>query len=174
MPTKEIRRIAGAAASRALPDEIAETLPVPVRGGDGIVLVILYYPETGSPDDRTVHPPTHAMHLDPRTGGVLRFWRVTPEELGIRRFNLVPGAGIPRGMTVDELISRRERVLDMSPRVWEAFSAGDDRPSAESRMLLGAYRDDFLAITKVEVAPFYVSAAPEFFNWLWKGSSPGR
>jgi hypothetical protein len=168
LPAREIQEHAGAAASTMLPDEVAETFPVPVRAGDGVALLILFYRELGPPARRVVYPPDHAMHVDPATGKVIRFWATTPEELGIQQPSTpVPGAGVDPRMPVDELIALRKRFLDISADVWRAFAQGGGQPpDAAVRPLVKEYHEIFLRLTKREVAPFYVGAAPDFFSWV--------
>jgi hypothetical protein len=164
----ELRKIAGATSGAVLPDEDADTLPVPHKDADhGLVILVLYYRESGPPRQRTVKPPHHAMFLDPRSGKVLRFWACRPEDLGIEMPpKPVPGAGIPAGMTSEEFLTKRQRFLDISPAVWEAFASGATELPNNIRSLIEEYKSLFLQITKAEVAPFYVEAAPDFFGWL--------
>ncbi len=168
MSAPELRDVAGSVARRVLPVEAAETLPVPRRDPkEGLVIVILYYRESGSPGKRVVKLPDHAMYLNPVTGKVLRFWAIEPEELGIETpLRPVPGAGVPADMPKMDFVEKRQRFLDISPAVWEAFaSQASDYPPNVLAMIRD-YRSLFLQTTKAEVAPFYVQAAPDFFRWL--------
>jgi hypothetical protein len=163
----ELRNIAGAAARRVLPIEIADTLPVPHRTGDRLVILILFYRESGPPNRRVVELPNHAMHLDPITGKVLRFWACRPEDVGIETpLKPVEGATIPPGMTGGEFFQKRERFLSVSPQVWEAFDSGATKLDSATTAVIREYWRLFLEITKSEVAPFYVAAASDFFGWL--------
>lgn len=168
VPARELQRIAGATSGAVLPDEDAETLPVSHKDAKyGLVILILYYRESGPPRQRVVTPPHHAMYLDPTSGKVLRFWACGPDELGIPiPPPPVPGAGIPSGMAHEEFISKRDRFLDVSPAVWEAFASGTAQFPPETKSLIVEYRSLFLRITKAEVAPFYVGAASDFFRWI--------
>jgi hypothetical protein len=164
----DLRNIAGSIARKVLPVEVAETLPVPRKDPkEGLVILILYYNEIGPPSRRIVKPPHHAMYLNPATGKVLRFWACDPEELGIETpLKPVLGAGIPAEMPKMEYVEKRQRFLDISPAVWEAFASGATQYPGEVRSMIHDYRSLFLHITKAEVAPFYVEAAPDFFHWL--------
>ena len=165
----ELRKAAGTIAGRVLPDEVAETLPIPLRVGDHLVILILYYRETGPRGRPVVHLPDHAMHLDPVTANVLRFWACRPEDVGIEPpLKPVPGAGIRPGMTSAEFVEKRNRFLAISPHVWELFASGAATFDSESSAMVREYLRLFLEITKAEVAPFYVAATPDFFNWLHK------
>ncbi len=169
----EIRRIAGSTSAAVLPDEDADTFPIPVRVGGGVVILVMYYKETGRPGQRVVHPPHYAMHLDGETGKVLRFWAVTPDELGIRTpLTPVPGAGTDPAMAVDERIRRRDRFLALSPDLWKAFAAGSKQVDGAVAAAAREYLDIFLTITKKEVAPFYVGASPAWFEWLRSVAAP--
>jgi hypothetical protein len=168
---QELRKEAGAVASGVLPDEVADTLPVPHRDGSGLIILILYYRESGPPNRRVVRPPDHAMHLDPVSGKVIRFWACRPEDLGIEKtVKPVEGAGIRPGMTSQEFFEKRERFLDISPQVWHAFASGSSQFDASTETLLREYYRLFLEITKAEVAPFYAAAAPDFFGWLQRAT----
>jgi hypothetical protein len=173
LSAQEIQEHAGAAASTVLPDEVAETFPVPVRAGDGVALLILFYRELGPPALRVVNPPDHAMRVDPATGKVIRFWAATPEELGIQQpITPVPGAGVDPRMPVDQLMASRKRFLDISADVWRAFAqSGGAPPDSATRPLVKEYYDLFLHLTKKEVAPFYVGGAPDFFSWVRSAAS---
>ncbi len=172
LSAQEIQKLAGAVSSRALPDEIAETLPVVQKTRGGPVVLVLYYSETGRPNHRTVHLPDHAMQLDPYSGKVLRFWSCNPEDLGIESpLKPVAGAGIPNGMTSGDFFLKRQRFLEISPTVWEAFVSGTT--DAQTAAVVQEYWHLFLEITKSEVAPFYVSASPEFFKWVRRLASNG-
>jgi hypothetical protein len=167
MSAQEIREIAGRTAAAVLPDEVAETMPVPRRKNDNVVLLIMYYTETGPPNKREVGLPHHAMELNPSSGDVLRFWACSPEELGIEPpLSPVEGADIPQGMTSDEFVEKRQEFLDISSRVWEAYYHGDTQVSGPTADLVKRYYALFLEITKKEVAPYYVAAAGDFFNWV--------
>lgn len=163
----DIRSAAQGAAAAVLPLEIASTLPVPVRAGGGLQALVIYYRETGSPNRRTVHPPSHAMWLDAATARVLRFSAVTPEALGISMPPPpVPGVGIDPAMTIDDFMKKRARFLDISRDVWAAFEAGGASPGAAVAATVQEYWALFQRITKAEVAPFYVGAARPFFDWV--------
>jgi hypothetical protein len=171
IPAEEIRRIAGSTSSAVLPDEDADTFPIPLRADGGVVILVMYYSETGRPGRRVVHLPHYAMILDGETGKVLRFWAVTPDELGIRApLTPVPGAGSDPAMPVEERIRKRDRFLAISPDLWRAFAAGGKDPATAAAAR--EYLDLFLSLTKKEVAPFYVAASPAWFEWLRSVAAP--
>jgi hypothetical protein len=173
IPAQEIRRIAGSTSGAVLPDEDADTFPIPVRADGGVVILVMYYKELGPPERRVVHPPHYAMYLDGETGKVLRFWAVTPDELGIRPpLPPVPGVGIDRTMSVEEHIRRRERFFDLSPDLWRAYAAGGTGVDPAVAAAAREYLDLFSTITKKEVAPFYVAASPAWFEWLRSVAAP--
>ena len=164
---QEIRELAGRVTAVSLPDEIAETLPVPKRVSGTNAIQILYYREVGVPDKRRVTPPEHCLLLDAESGALLRFWACRPEELGITpRAAAVPGAGVSDQMSIDEYIDKEDRLLDISRPVWQAFFAGGVPDDPATRELAREYRQLFLETTKAEVAPFVVAAAADFFQWL--------
>jgi hypothetical protein len=175
LPGERLRELAGEAASRVLPDELGETLPVPVRANGRTVLLVMYYEETGPPGRRTVRPPSHAMHLDGATGRVLRLWASTPEELGIIDPRAdVPGAGIRDGMPWEEFAAKRDRVLALGPAVWHGYATAQTRLDAEAVAGAREYRQLLMEVTPKAVAPFYVQAAAEFFRWLDAVTGPER
>jgi hypothetical protein len=164
----ELRRIVGSVAGAVLPDEIAQTLPIPKKSKSALVIQVLFYREGGPPGNRKVSLPHYAMYLDPVTGKVLRFWAIRPQEMGISEpLQAVPGAGIdPPNMTGMEFFHLRERLLDISAEVWEAYASGKTDFDESKGALIREYRSIFLRITKKEVAPFYVMSSPDFFEWL--------
>lgn len=164
----DLRRNQMAASSAVLPREMAYTLPIPKNLQTGIVIQVLFYSETGPMNQRTVHLPGYAMYLSPTEGRVLRFWAIRPEEAGITEpLQTVPGAGIdPPTMTGMEFFHLRQRLLDISAEVWEAYASGKIDFDNSKRVLIREYLSIFLRITKKEVAPFYVMSSPDFFNWL--------
>lgn len=167
LPARELRDIAGKTSAPLLPLETAVMLPVPIRTNGALEALVVYYDETGPRTHRTVHPPHHAMRLDPTTGKVLHFGATTPERLGIRRpITPVPGVGIDPKMTVPEFITKRDRFLEISADVWSSFAAGSTSVDAATATLVAEYWDLFAHITKAEVAPFYTGAARDFFDWV--------
>lgn len=163
----EILTIAGKTASSILPDEAAETLPVPRRVNERFVIQILYYREFGSPGERRVEAPDHCMWLEPESGKVIRFWACALDELGIpNRPDAVPGAGIRPGMTAEEYTRNHERIAAISQSVWAAFIHGGIPDDPDTRRLAREYRRLVLETTKAEVAAYLVAAAPDFFRWL--------
>lgn len=163
----ELRDIAARTAAAVLPIETAVMLPVPIRAKSGLVVLVVYFRETGPRTRRVVEPPTHAMRIDPVTGKVLHFGATTPERLGIPRpAPKVAGAGIAPGMTGLEFAHKRDRLLDISRDVWTAYAAGSTAVDPATRALASEYADLFLHITKAEVASFYVGVAPDFFQWV--------
>jgi hypothetical protein len=168
MSAHDLKKIATKTAEEVLPDEDAQSLPFAHKDPKyGMVVMILYYRESGPPSKRVVNPPHHAMYLDPATGKVLRFWAATPDELGIET-PVKPAAGpsARQGMPWQELFEKRQRFLDISPAVWEAFASGASQVPGETRAMLHDYRNLLFEITKPEVTPFYLEAAPDFFGWL--------
>jgi hypothetical protein len=166
VPAQEIRRIAGRMSGAVLPDEDADTLPVPIRTDKGVALLVMYYRESGPPDQREVDLPHYAMHLDGETGKVLRFFACAPKELGIAPpLSPVPGADVDPAMDGLAFFHTRERLLDLSPALWAAL-ASDAEVDASTAEAAKEYLAIFLRITKAEVAPFYLAAAPDFFEWL--------
>jgi hypothetical protein len=164
---EEIRLSAGKVASAVLPDEIAETLPVPKRTSGQLAVQILYYRESGRPGNRRVQAPEHCMLLDAESGKLIRFWACTAEELGIdRQSPVVAGAGVRPGMTAEEYSAREDRLLAISQPIWSAFFTGQTSEDSATRALAREYRQLFLESTKAEVAHFVVGAAGEFFKWL--------
>ena len=164
---RDIRELAGRVASVSLPDEMAETLPVPTRVSGTKAIQILYYSEVGRPDHRKVMPPEHCLLLDAESGALLRFWACRPEEFGMTsRPAAVPGAGISADVSVDEYIDKEDRVLEISLPVWREFFAGGVPDDPAMRELAREYRQLFLETTKAEVAPYVVGAAADFFQWL--------
>jgi hypothetical protein len=167
---EQFRRAAAATAASVLPDEDAETLPVPVKVDGGVAVLIMYYRESGPPDHRTVAPPHHAMHLDGGTGKVLRFWSTDPDELGIAQPTApVPGVDYDRKMIAGEFVTKRKRLLEISSDVWNAWASGNGVDAA-AKELAAEYWALFSVITKKEVAPFYVQASPDFFQWVRKNA----
>ncbi|MEZ4312216.1 MAG: hypothetical protein R3F14_29660 [Polyangiaceae bacterium] len=166
LPAQRMREVAGRAASTVLPDEIDETLPVATRGESGVEVIVLFYAVKGPQSRPTVMLPSHAIRIDPRTGSVLRFWPCDPAELGLSgKLTPVPGAGaLPAD--VNDFLAARDRFLAISPDVWEAFEKGDTKVDQPTRDLVAEYYDLFLKITRAPVAPFYVGAARDFFDWI--------
>lgn len=163
----ELRKLQTAASTGIVPREMAYTLPVPKKTESGMVIVVLYYYETGPMNHRTVHMPERAMLMNPVSGEVLRFDAIRPADVGIREpLTPVPGAGITPGMTGDEYFAFRQRFLDISAQVWEAYDSGKTEFNATTKAILREYESLFLCITKKEIAPFYVMTSPQFFKWL--------
>jgi hypothetical protein len=168
---QELREIAGSIAAVSLPDEIADTLPVPRRVSGKRAVQILYYRESGPPERRRLTPPEQCLLLDAHSGQLLRFWACRPEELGILPTTpAVPGAGIRDGMTVDEYVEKEERLLAISRPLWQAFFEGAADEDAATRARALEYQQLFLETNDAEVAKFLVASAPDFFRWLAGGS----
>lgn len=160
-----VREAAGRAASAVLPDEIAETMPVATKTPDGAVVLVLFYRMVGPPPRGTPTLPTHAMHLDPASAKVLRFWKVTPDEIGLRG-RLPPVPGVDCDMSnMDAFLDRRARFFAISPDVWEAFAKGG-APSGEDASLVREYWALFSQLVHPTIAPYYTGAAKDFFDWV--------
>ena len=158
---------AGKAASAVIPDEAGQTFPVPKWLNGKPVIQILFYPTFGSVKGRVVALPDHCMLLDAVSGKVLRFWACTHSEIGLSDgVSPVHGAGIRAGMSIDEHTVMRDRLMDISKPVWEAFFQRELTSDSSIRALVREYRLLFLQTTNGEVAEFTVAAAPEFFQWL--------
>lgn len=163
----ELRKLASAKAGTVLPDEDADTLPIPLRDGERLVILVMYYPVRGRPGHRTISPPRYALHLDPTTGDVIRAWKTTPQELGIHQPTAkVPGFEAPAPGSWQAQLRDRERFLAMSNDIWAEFASRRSATDAALRPTLRKYWKLFQQITLPEEAPFYVQAAPEFFDWL--------
>jgi hypothetical protein len=162
----EIRKIAGRASSGALPDEDADTVPVPVKWENEIALLIMYYREVGPPGKRVVHPPHYAMYLEGSTGKVLHFGGTSPQRLGILDPDrLIPGVGLDIPV-VDEFVKKRDRLFAISPELWTAYAEGIPATTPGVRPMAQEYWKLFMKVTPPQVAPFYLQAAAGFFAWL--------
>lgn len=168
LPVEKLREVAGRASGAVLPDEIAETLPVVTKTEHGISVLIMYFPMSGRPPaPPRVGLPSHALWLDGKTGKVQRFWACKPEDLGLRDpLPEVPGAGVGIDDGVPKFLERRARFFELSPEVWAAFEQGDTQLSEDMREKVAEYYALFLQIVIPDVAPFYVSGAADFFQWI--------
>ncbi|MBK8256698.1 MAG: hypothetical protein IPK82_29010 [Polyangiaceae bacterium] len=166
LSAERIREIAGRAASTVLADEISETLPVATRGPAGVEALVLFYSVVGARGNARAKLPSHAMRIDPKTGSVIRFWACDPAEIGLGgSLTPVPGAGaLPDD--VKDFLDFRDRFIALSPSVWEAFEKGNTSLVQGERDRVAEYYDLFLKITRPPVAPFYVGAARDFFDWI--------
>lgn len=166
-PASEICVSAGRVAAAALPDEVAETLPIPRLKDGQFALLIMHYNESGPPGKRVVGLPHHATLINPQNAKVEEFWKCSPEELGIKgQLSKIDGVGIDPAMTSMQFVEKRKRFLEISAPVWEAYFRRDQKPDAATRLVIAEYVDLFGKITKAEVAPFYHAASPDFFRWL--------
>jgi hypothetical protein len=107
------------------------------------------------------------MHIDGQTGHVIKLWPTTAQELGIKSSgDPIEGVTGPVKLTPEQYAAKRDRLLELSSRVWSAFAA--KRPADEEgiRPLLEEYWALFGETVLPEVAPFYLEAASEFFVWL--------
>lgn len=162
----QVREAAGRAASAVLPDEVGDTMPVATRRPDGVQLLVLYHRVVGPPMRGKPTLPTHAMLLDPRTAKVVRFWKVTPDELGLRA-PLAPVPGVGADMTdMPAFLDRRARFFAISPDVWEAFEQNASAPSGETAAQVKEYWELFRTLVSADLAPHYVGAAKDFFDWV--------
>jgi hypothetical protein len=163
----DLRKVQAATSVGRLPREIAYTLPVPKKIESEMVILVLFYYETGPMNHRTVHLPERVMYLNPVTGEVQKFCAIRSEEVGIKEpLTTVLGAGVDPMMTGDEFYDLRQRFLDISAEVWAAFASGKTEFETPKQAIIKEYESLFLRITKKEVAPFYVMSSPHFFKWL--------
>jgi hypothetical protein len=167
LSTDHLRKIASAKAGEVVPDEDADTLPVPIWQGDRMLVLIMYCPVRGRPGHRSMLPPHYALHLDPRSGAIVRAWKATPRELGITDpTQRIAGIAPPGSATWETLLKDRERLLAMSNRIWSAFANRARPRDSRLRPELITYWRLFQEIATPEEAPFYLQAAPDFFNWV--------
>jgi hypothetical protein len=157
---------AGRAASAVLPDEVANTFPVPVLLGGRGLLQILYYRETGSPGQRIIHNPHYCMRLDPYTAQVVRFWPCEPHEIGGDEVPVVVPPGMPERLTVEDFIKKQRRLASLSPEVIELYFDNVEQLDLPAVASVKEYYDLFFATHGKKQATFVVNAAPDFFRWL--------
>jgi hypothetical protein len=127
----------------------------------------MFYRVSGRLPRRQVHAPHYAMHIDGQTGHVIKLWPTTAQELGIKSSgDPIEGVTGPVKLTPEQYAAKRDRLLELSSRVWSAFAA--KRPADEEgiRPLLEEYWALFGETVLPEVAPFYLEAESEFFVWL--------
>jgi hypothetical protein len=168
-PARELLTRIGEATYETLPTGFAQTFPCPVRLGS-TTLRAVFYREGGPPDRRVVTPPEHVIELDGARCELLRFAPCTSAEVGATPpLRPVPGAGVDPSVPVMEFVRRRERVYDLAPAVWTAFSEGEGAriaPTAREFLPL------LLSVTTASAAPFMVGATPAFFAWLRTVAAP--
>jgi hypothetical protein len=161
-----IREAAGRAASKVLPDEIGETMPVVTRTDDGVRAIVLYFRVLGRRPNTRPTLPTHAMLLDPATAQVTSFRAVQPEEIGIvPPLDPVPGVRVDMS-DMKAYLARRKRFFELSPGVWAAFAQGATNADTATDADVKEYWDLFRQLVNEPVAPYYTSAAKDFFDWV--------
>lgn len=161
-----IREAAGRVASSVLPDELAETLPVVTRTDEGVRAIVLFYRVSGPPGRGRPGLPSHVMLLEPRTGEVIRFLPMAPDDQH-RYVGLAPMPGVRPDMSdMHGFLARRRRFLALSAGVWEAFEQRSPSRDAAIRPEVQEYYGIFEMITPEAVAPYYVTAAKDFFDWV--------
>ena len=166
----QLREAAGRTASKVLPDEVGETYPVVTRTqgapADGVLALVLYYDVLGQRPHTRPSLPTHAMLLDPSTGNVISFRAVKPEDIGVRPpLDPVPGVNVDMS-DMKAFLARRARFFDLSPEVWAAFAQGGSSVDAATAEKAKEYWDLFRQVVHESVAPYYPSAARDFFDWV--------
>jgi hypothetical protein len=167
LPTREILTILGKHSITKEGGSDDETFPIPVRLGSRVVLLVMYYKIQGPRGDCRIDPPHHAMHMDGETGRVLRFWPTKPEELGIHGpLKPVPGLGGKEMDPVPEQLEKYAFRDAHSPEVWAAYAAGRTDVDPATAAMVKQYRDTFFALTMDRVAPLYLAASPDYFQWL--------
>jgi hypothetical protein len=161
----QLREVAGRTASKVLPTETGTTLPVITRSEGALRALVLYYPIEGRPPHGRPSLPSHAMFLDPTAGTVVSFRAIKPEEIGIRP-PLTPVAGVHVDMSdMNAFLARRKRFFDISPSLWSAFEKGG-KADAKAAGLAKEYWDLFRQVVNESTAPYYTSAAKDFFDWV--------
>jgi hypothetical protein len=169
---RELQEIAGAAASSVLPDEVAETLPVPTKIDGQVRVVILYY-NTKARGQPVISPPHHAMILDPIAGKVIRFWACTPDDLGVTSpTGPVKGTGLDTKMSADEFWQKRDRFLEISLTVWEAYAAGNTQLDPQTKAVVREYAALLDQVEVKPLLPYEEAVAADFFAWLRKAAAP--
>lgn len=164
--TDAIKDAAGRVASRVLPDEVAETFPLPLKSNGRDYFQILYYREAGPPGKRIVHAPHYCMRLDAYTAEVVRFWNCTPDEIGIGHAPPFDPPGIREGMTAEEFVEKDEQLASLSPHVARLFFDESTDLDLRSIATVKEYFELLLEINSKDQATFMINASPDFFSWL--------
>jgi hypothetical protein len=171
LSVQELLTVAGQTSSRSLPIETATTLPIATMSEGKLRVVILYYKEISRPGtDKKMYPPHHIMVLDPSSGEIIKFEECKPKDFGIDRKpdQAEMGDGLDPKMPGDEFQTKKRRLLEISPSVWEAFASGSTSVDGKSLATVKEYDEIFKRIAKKPLLPYYHAVATDFFEWLAK------
>ncbi len=134
----EYAKAADAAAD--VPDEYAWTRPTPVRKGDRVRILVLYYA-------RRSYEPRYAVWMDP-DASIDDREKVDAEDVGIReRSRTVPGVERKKGVPLADL---EDELYALCPTVWKAWA--DDRVDAEITAAASRYWAIYAQITDEAIA----------------------
>lgn len=151
-----------------LPDDSGGmSFPVPQKLGGELSVAIFFFGTSAAGGKFRIYPPHHLMQLDPRSGEVRHFEARTPDQFGV---NDAPGQPIAvseiRPGTGGEYQLKRTRFLEISPSVWELYSAGSKKIAAHEVALVREYIALFNDVAKASLIPYYKAVAADFFTWL--------
>lgn len=149
---------------------VAMTLPLPIKIGQKLHIIIFFYKEGMRPGEEIVYPPHHKIAIGAATGNVIENTPVTPKNLGVTKDPNIAteGFGLDPSMTADEFWSLVDRFFEISPFVWKIYKTGLTRQSNRDLEVIREYNSIFHRIAKAPLIPYYEAVASDFLEWLSK------
>lgn len=166
---KSTEEIVGISLKAADPcDGEAAALPIPIKRGESLNIVHLFYKEGTAPGEETVYPPHFRSTIDAETGDIVEAGPCEPLDFNVNQPTNVPteGFGLDPGLTGEEYQIRKRRFMRLSPDIWELYSAGATTLADEQRALVADFNYCFRTIAKAPLMPYYEAIGSDFFTWL--------
>jgi hypothetical protein len=154
----------------AMPTESHQSLPVPLLLGDAAAVGFLFAPtrlQAGA--GLWVFPPTYRAVINARTGTFDEMRRVGPADFSLDHD---PGRalgtyGLAEGVTAEQYLALKERLLDAYDALLPWFFSGD--PAAAhggARRLAEDFRNAFAVVGEGVLRPYYRAFGRQFFTWI--------
>lgn len=142
-----------------------ESLPVPVPGPDGLLIVRMLAPTAldEETNKRLVKPPSYLVSMRADTGAFAEIRAITPATLNLKD---PPDESLGELVRPSDFAARAERLFALLDAVTPTFAAGPAAPVAQVSRAAAEAREEFFAIAEAPLVPYYRSLGKRFFELL--------
>ncbi len=167
-PMEQLTLLALRKVSSAIPMSRHQSFAIPAVKDGRLKVMFLYCPAGPSPKGKEILAPDYLETVDALTGRLDDFVTVTPRSLGQPgEINDVIGyVPMPPGMTPDQYMERRSRMLACMDRLVRPFFAGRKDLDVDQRRAAAEFRSLWETLSESALAPYYGSVGRPWFEWV--------
>lgn len=171
MSFSQLMKLGRTQAGEQVAEQSRQSLPVPVpaRADRPLRIAFMYCPSQALPGVNRLAPPSQVVWLDPATGALIAVRAVTPQSFGRQDppDEVLGEFRLPPGMTADNYLALRERLLQLYDRLFPVWAQSAKPPQDEA---LTAAAREFLQIfgqiSEPPLIPYYYSLGLAYFDWV--------